>query len=139
MKDVVLTPEKELLVARLSNFLANRDEIVFAYVYGSFLRQKTFSDIDIGVFLRKPFLYDPLNFELELESALQSLARFPVDLRVINFAPPSFVYNIIKESILIVDKEPNMRADFEGITCKKYFDFAAYRKRYLKEVTHAPL
>jgi len=139
MKRHIFSPEKQLLIDRLSSSLRSRDNILFAYVYGSFARDKTFVDIDIGVYLRKPDLVDPLDLELELETAIQSIIQFPVDVRVINFAPLSFVYNIIKESILAVDKDPDLRADFEGRIFKKYLDFVPYRKRYLKEVTVAPI
>lgn len=132
-------PEKQLLLDRISAFLKSRDDILFAYVHGSFAREEKFADIDIGIFLREPARLDPLDLELELETALQSLIRFPVDLRVLNFAPLGFVYNVIKESILVVDKDADLRADFEGKIFKKYFDFAPYRKRYLKEIANAPL
>jgi len=135
----IFSQEKQSLIERLSSSLRSRDNILFAYVFGSFARDEKFADIDIGVYLRKPDLVDPLDLELELETALQSLIRFPVDLRVLNFAPLSFVYNVIKESILAVDKDPDLRADFEGRIFKKYLDFVPYRKRYLKEVTVAPI
>jgi len=139
MKSHVVSPEKELLLDHISAFLQSRDDILFAYIHGSFAREEKFADIDIGIFLREPARLNPLDLELELETALQSLIRFPVDLRVLNFAPLSFVYNVIKASILVVDKEADSRADFEGRIFKKYFDFAPYRKRYLKEIVHAPL
>jgi predicted nucleotidyltransferase len=139
MKSHVFSPEKQLIFDQISAFLNSRDDILFVYVHGSFVREEKFADIDIGIFLREPARLNPLNLELELETALQSLTQFPVDLRVLNFAPLGFVYNVIKESILVIDKEADLRADFEGKIFKKYLDFAAYRKRYLKEIAHAPL
>jgi hypothetical protein len=139
MKGRVLSPEKQLLLDHISALLQSRDNILFGYVHGSFAREEKFADIDIGIFLKNPGSLDPLDIELELEAALQSFTRFPVDLRILNFAPLSFVYNVIKESILVVDKDADLRADFEGKTFKKYFDFAPYRKRYLKEIANAPL
>jgi predicted nucleotidyltransferase len=139
MKKVVCSPEKQLLLDQISAFLSSRDDILFAYVHGSFVLGEKFADIDIGIFMREPARLNPLDTELELETALQSLTRFPVDLRVLNFAPLSFVYNVVKESIVVVDKEADSRADFEGKIFKKYLDFAFYRKRYLKEIAHAPL
>ena len=139
MKSRSLSSEKKLLLDRISSFLESRSDVFFAYVHGSFVRDEKFADIDIGIFLREPARFDLLDLELELETALQSLTRFPVDLRVLNFAPLSFVYNVIKESALVVDREPNLRADFEGKIIKKYLDFALYRMRYLKEIAHAPL
>jgi len=80
-----------------------------------------------------------LTFEFGLEKEIKSLAKFPVDVRIINHAPLSFVYHVIKEGILTADKDPGKRTDFEGIIFKKYLDFAIYRKQYLKEVINAPI
>ena len=63
----------------------------------------------------------------------------PVDVRILNKAPISFVYHVIKDGIIVVDKNSDLRADFEGLTCKKYFDFRHLRIEYLKEVANAPV
>ena len=74
-----------------------------------------------------------------LEEEIQSFAKFPVDMRSINCAPLSFSYRVIKEGILVIDKDPSKRTEFEGLIFKKYFDFALYRTQYLKEVINAPV
>jgi len=139
MKRNSISPEKQLLISHVSSFLGRRDDILFAYIHGSFARDEKFSDIDIGVFLREPASADSLDLELEFETAIQSLIGFPVDLRILNFAPLSFVYNVIRGSILIVDKDAGLRADFEGRIFKRYLDFAYFRRRYLKEAADAHL
>jgi hypothetical protein len=63
----------------------------------------------------------------------------PVDVRVLNGAPLSFQYHVIKDGQVIVDHNPDIRADYEGRVLKQYFDFSRFRMRYLKEVMHAPL
>lgn len=139
MKSHMRSPEQQRLLGHISAFLQSREDVLFAYVHGSFARGEKFADIDLGIFLKEPVRSNLLDLELELETALQTLTRFPIDLRVLNFAPLCFVYSVIKESILVVDREADIRADFEGKIFKKYLDFATYRKRYLKEIAHAPL
>ena len=108
------------------------------YVFGSFVTDKLFSDIDIGILLvesdRKT-----LNAELELESQLEKIIKYPVDVRILNTAPLSFVRHVIKNGRLIVDIDPTFRSDFESLTARKYFDFSRFRKRYLKDVCNAPI
>ena len=41
--------------------------------------------------------------------------------------------------MVILDQDSNLRADFENLTLKKYFDFSFFRRRYLEDVSHAPL
>jgi uncharacterized protein len=113
-------------------------DLLAAYVFGSFVTEDSFSDIDLGILLaEKPA--NPLNMELDLECEIEKIASCPVDVRVLNGAPISFSQNVIRSGEVIVDIKPNRRADFEGLVLKKYFDFAPFRARYLAEVTNAPL
>jgi len=130
---------KEQIVKEISSQLNKRKTVIFSYIFGSFVTDDKFSDIDIGVFCTEKISKEPLDFEFELEEEIKSLTKFPVDVRVINHAPLSFVYRVVKEGILIADKDIGKRTDFEGMIFKKYMDFAIYRKRYLKEVMNAPI
>ncbi|MBE3111682.1 MAG: hypothetical protein IMZ54_02825 [Acidobacteria bacterium] len=132
-------PEKNRIVGVISDLLSERVEIVFAYVFGSFVGDANFSDIDIGVFVQGIPQPASLNLELQLERQVESLVHVPADVRILNGAPPSFIFQIIKRSRRVVDKDPNLRAEFEGRILKEYFDFAPFRRRYLEEVGHAPL
>ncbi|MGB7296740.1 MAG: nucleotidyltransferase domain-containing protein [Candidatus Aminicenantales bacterium] len=138
MKNKLSRSEKDALVRKLSIQLGKSKDIVFAYVFGSFAKEGKFSDIDVAVYLRRE-VKSPLDWEVRLEGKLQSIGHFPVDVRIINRAPLSFIYQVIKGGLLVVDKEPFLRADFEGLVLKKYLDFAYYRRQYLKEVIHAPV
>jgi hypothetical protein len=63
----------------------------------------------------------------------------PVDIRILNRAPISFCQNVIREGKVILDKNPDERAFFQGLILKKYFDFEPFRRRYLREVVNAPI
>ena len=112
-------------------------EIAAAYIFGSFVGQEAFGDIDIGVLLAGGELPPPLEYELSMEAALEKEVRLAVDVRVLNSPPLSFQHQVIKSGLLVIDKDPNLRAAFEGKVRKQYFDFSRFRKRYLKEVVHA--
>ncbi len=131
--------EKQRIIKEMASRIKKRKNIIFAYIFGSFVRDDEFSDIDIGIFCKKLENIDPLSFEFELEKDINSITKFPVDVRIINHAPVSFVFAVIKEGLLVKDEDPNKRADFEGMIFKKYADFAIYRKRYLREVLNAPI
>ncbi len=102
------------------------------------LPEESFADIDLGVLLRQE-PEDLLEYEIELESKLEKLERFRLDVRVLNRAPVSFAQNVIRYGRVIIDREPNIRSDFESYVLKKYFDFARFRRIYLAEVINAPL
>jgi predicted nucleotidyltransferase len=130
--------EKEKFVAALSSCMQQHGEIYAAYLFGSFITEETFADVDLGILLKQES-GDILDYEIELESKLERLARYRLDVRVLNRAPISFAQNVIRCGRLILDKDPNIRSDFESYVLKKYFDFARFRRMYLAEVINAPL
>lgn len=106
------------------------------YVFGSFARGEDFADIDVAILMGGK-VAGPLELELKLEVRLAKDLNCPVDVRFLEGAPLSFQFAVVRDGRVIVDSEPNRRADFEGIVRKKYFDFSVFRKRYLKEAAHA--
>lgn len=138
-KKQISQDEKQSIIEGISSRLREQKHITFSYIFGSFAQEEKFSDIDIGVFVSEKISKESLNFEFDLEEEIKSFTHLPVDVRIINHAPLSFVYHVIKEGILIVDKDAGKRADFEGIIFKKYLDFAFFRRQYLKEVPNAPI
>lgn len=137
-KHSLTTPERTAVSARIADRLAQSlPEMAAAYIFGSFVGQDSFGDIDIGILLSTDELDQPLAYELNIETFLEKEIELPVDVRVLNGAPLSFQQNVIQKGLLIVDKNPNRRAAFEGNVRKKYFDFSRFRRRYLKEIAHA--
>ena len=139
MKYTIESSEKEKLIEIFAYQLEKQyKEIRFAYIFGSFISERYFSDIDLGIVLGAD-LKSPLDFEIELENRLEKIAELPVDVRVLNNAPISFTQNVFRTGRVILDKYPNIRADFEGRILKEYFDFAPYHRAYLQEVINAPV
>lgn len=118
---------------RLGGYLKKRPNLLFAYVYGSFVMADKFRDIDIAVYL-KDDPSPPLHAELEFETELANIIKnYLVDVRIINNAPLSFRYNVIKSGKPIVVIDDDARTEFEEPTLNHYFDFSPFRKMYLKE------
>src|SRR3990172_10849016 len=126
--DYRLTKEdKDFLIKRISEILEADERIIFAYIFGSFISGNGFRDIDVAVFISGEDAH-PLKAELEMEAKIEAATHLPVDVRIINNAPLSFVYNVLKHKSVIVDKDKSLRTDFEGLIFKKYFDY-----RHLRE------
>jgi len=139
MKHTLPNKRKEELIVEISSFLARHDtKIVVAYVFGTFFNSESFSDIDVGLIMRSE-PDQPLNLELTLETQLERIVKYPVDIRILNNAPIAFSQNVFRTGRVILDRDPNARADFQGMVLKKYYDFAPFRQRYLQEVTNAPI
>lgn len=137
-KHSLTTAERTSVSTKITERLSQSlPEIMAAYIFGSFVGQDIFGDIDIGILLSVDELAQPLAYELNIENLLEKEIELPVDVRVLNGAPLSFQQNVIRKGLLIVDKDPNRRAAFEGNVRKQYFDFSRFRRRYLKEIAHA--
>ena len=139
MKHTLPKKQKEKLIVKISSILTrHHEEVVVAYLFGSFVKSESFSDIDTGLIMRSE-PDQPLNFELTLENQLEKIVKYPVDVRILNKAPLAFSQNVFRTGRVILDRDPNFRADFQGKILKEYFDFAPFRRRYLQEVTNAPI
>ena len=138
-KHALKPDQKEKLVAEITLYLEkNFESIMAAYLYGSFVAGLFFSDIDLRI-LTQNDIEKTLDFELELETRLEKIIKYPVDVRVLNRTALSFCQNVIRHRKVILDRKPNLRADFEGKILKQYFDLAYFQRRYLQEVTNAPV
>lgn len=113
-------------------FLEQRGEIMFAYLHGSF-SGKNFRDIDIAVFLIERGKGGILQYELNLENELKDLTGFLTDVRVLNHAPLSFRFNVIKNGILLFSRDEAVRSDFECLSIVEYHDLDFLRKTYREE------
>ena len=125
---------KSSIIEELKGCLEKQENIAFAYLHGSFVTEERFKDIDVSVYLTS-LLSSVLEVELELETELGNVIRkYPLDVRVLNGAPLSFRYNVIRHGFPLVVKDDDARADFVEATLADYFDFAPFRENYLKEV-----
>jgi len=139
MKYSIKKSEKLRIFKKISSYLLpQRKDITVAYLFGSFISEDHFSDIDLGILIGSK-LISALDLEIELEIELEKVVRYQVDVRVLNNAPISFCQNVIRSGGLILDRNPNLRSDFEGNVLKQYFDFSRFRRRYLSEVINAPI
>ncbi|NPV29750.1 MAG: nucleotidyltransferase domain-containing protein [Firmicutes bacterium] len=108
--------KKEVILAKIKNLLEAQPEISFAYAHGSFLEQETFGDIDLAIYLSPVPAGSGTYYELALESALEELIHYPVDLRILNEAPLSFKYSVLRNGTRILEKDEDLRVAFQEQT-----------------------
>jgi len=96
--------EKERITETLKKALEERSEIVVALLYGSFLRDTGFRDVDIAVYLKDT--PNPLDYQLTLGMTLEKLLGLPVDAKTLNEAPPWFLRKVVEEGGLLIEKVP---------------------------------
>jgi len=132
-KHTIAHDDRERVLIAIKGALEERPEISFAYVHGSFLKDEGFGDIDLALYL-KDIPGSPLQYELAMETDIMKVAgKYLIDVRLLNAAPLSFRYNVLKEGKSLVVRNDDERAGFIEATLADYFDFAPYRAQYLKE------
>lgn len=137
--------EKEKLLEQIKGYLLEREEIVFAYVLGTFLDRDDFRDIDLALFLdeKKMEQVDTLDWELELSLELEERVKpgrlferyVPVDVKALNGAPVCFRYSVSK-GLVLFSRDENAREEFVCRTWKEYIDFRYILDNYYKEVLY---
>lgn len=129
--------QKEEIKQKITFLLKGREEINFAYLHGSFL-EDNFRDIDIAIYLTRRNKRAVLQYELDLENELNDLVDFPVDARILNYAPLPFRFNVIKNGVLLFSRDEGVRCDFECLSIVEYHDFDFLRRIYRKEALGIP-
>jgi len=103
---------KKEIIEKIKNILIQEEYIVFAYIFGSFLNDPSFRDIDIGIFVDNINLDE--DFEVKLIDKISKSINLPfeiIDLRIINKAKHSFLNNIFRTGLLLFTKNEKLLTD----------------------------
>lgn len=127
---------KKMIITRLRAFLEKRDEIIFAYIHGSFAEGLAWRDIDVALYVNKDVVPEDeaIDYGLRLSaiSEMETGIR-PLDIKVINYASIGLRYYATKGTLLF-SKNEDIRCDFLEDTWKRYFDLLPKRKRILLDL-----
>jgi len=98
--------DRKKLLAIVKNILKKEDPIGIAVVYGGFLKSKVFRDIDIALYMGQRSNYDSELIYIEgLRDKLEKATGISIDIQLLNEAPPSFIYHVLSQGNIIVEKK----------------------------------
>jgi predicted nucleotidyltransferase len=125
----------------LVEMLHKRSHILFAYLFG--LKVKGYanemSDWDIAVYFKEPLRknnhWPTFEFEAELSRGIGGTVQV---IALNNPLPPVFGFEILKDGIVLLDRDPNLRMDFENRTLRHYYDWQYFLKRQMEADRPAP-
>jgi len=107
----------------LASELASDGNVIFAYLYGSFVETRPFHDIDVGVYLQNISSDTVTVAALNLAQRFSEKARIPVDVRILNVAPVSFLYHALRGQLLYCRDDVVLTEVIER-TVSRYLDMA---------------
>lgn len=108
-----------------------REQVLFAYLFGSLAEGKEgpLSDVDVAAFLTDKFASSHFDVKLSLLADFcRALGRNDVDVVVLNHTRNLMLLDgIIRGGVVLLDQDPQLRADFELVTLHRAMDFRAQR------------
>jgi uncharacterized protein len=115
------------LAKSLKIFFGQRQEILLAFLFGSFANRRThpLSDVDIGLLFRAVPEMDVIS---DIAEGLSSIFKREVDLAVLNHASPILKMQILKNGILLYASSRKHFHQFFVDTVNQYDDLKQIRK-----------
>ncbi len=111
--------DREKIINTISRVLEREKKVIFAYLSGSFVKEEFFEDIDIFIYGKD--CDDNFNlssaikekiYEEMVKEKIDSFSIDEIDVNIINDAPYDFVIDILREGLLLIDKDPELRTDY---------------------------
>lgn len=123
------------ILCAIREALQARQEVLFAYLHGSFAEGRPFRDVDVAVYLREdhPDSTGSFDYEMALSVALSREIGIPVDVRVMNGAPLGFQFAVTKGQVL-TSRDEERRLQFVERTWIEYMDFRPLSERMFREM-----
>ena len=119
------------VVAELRARLAGETDVVVAYLFGSRARgtARPDSDFDVAVL----FSENP-DYRRQFELAADLGPN--IDLVVLNDAPVSLAYRVLRDGIVLVNRDEYTRIDHQVRTIDRYLDMAPMRRTLAAGLRH---
>lgn len=122
-----LTTVEERLLARLTQALAPRGEILEAYLFGSHARglAGSDSDIDVAVYIDETAADEGhWGYRAELTTDLMAaLGTDDVDVVVLNEAPILLYHRVLRDGVRLFSRDLRATTTRAGEALSRYFDF----------------
>ena len=133
IKYAKLPPNIEDLLQKAIDYLQGRDDIEFAYLFGSFGRENPLplSDIDLAIYLKDSSEIHEKKLEI-LGALINLLETDEIDLVILNEASLILRMKILESRKVIVDHSPFLRHHYESLTMRQYFDFSIKERAILR-------
>lgn len=124
--------EREIIKLKLKKILENHEEIEFAFLYGSFLEKLPFHDLDLGIYVQNFDRNSVTTYALTLAEELSADLKIPVDVRVINYAPLTFIFNVLRGELLL-NRNDDLLSQIMEQTMQRYLDLKPVLYKATKE------
>lgn len=126
-------------VRSLVEILRGQSSVAFAYLFGSKAKgyANKLSDWDVAVYFSDPM--DKIGHwpAFVLEAKLARAVGGVVQVTVLNvLLSPLLGFEIVKDGVVLLDRDENLRMEFENRILRYYYDWQYFLKRQMKADGH---
>lgn len=104
----------------------------FAYLYGSVLESDRIHDVDVGLFFDEMTIAHQSSLLDHLSVTLSAAIPVPIDLRVLNDAPLSFLYHVFRGQLLLCHDEAFLTDLMEDVA-RRHLDLMPFLRMSTKD------
>ena len=118
--------DKKEVMDEIGKIVSGFDDVRAAYVFGSYVHNDDFNDIDVALLISKELNpYTSFKFEMmvarELERRIK--LRFEFDVKILNHSPIEFQYEVLKKGKAVFLRDRTENVEYESETISNYLDF----------------
>jgi len=125
-------------IKKIVRYFKGTNEVSALYIFGSFGKGKKTneSDIDIAVLIDESKLKrkDDVLLREKYYAASPTFSMRPVDIVILNTAPPFLKYQVLKTGRILFDRNRRLRIRFTEKAITEYLDYKPIEDIYLKAV-----
>ncbi len=140
-KTYTLSPEaRSEIRAAIARSLGEERAVQLAYLFGSFLSDDGFNDIDLGILIDETEVPDErqrFQYQLQLGVQLERDIGYPVDVVILNEASLALRFRVVSEGEVLVCRDEQQRVAFEVRTRALFFDFLPHLTFYYQKLVLA--
>ncbi len=109
-------------------------DIAAIYVFGSVARgtASAASDVDLGVLLGRAPASTLEGRLFDYEAQLERRLGVPVQVVILNDAPPDLAHRVLRDGVVLLERDRSARLRFEVRTRNLFFDLEPFLTRYRK-------
>lgn len=118
--------DREKIMEEIGKILSEFDIIEVAYVFGSFIHNPDFNDVDVALLISKKLKpYERFKFKMKVARELERKIkpRFEFDVKILNYLPLEFQYEVLKTGKAIFVRNVSNKTEYEANMISKYLDF----------------